>query len=101
MVSIIKYKGKTSKLKHDPNFPEIEFLLDTGATICIINLATWNVIKQIIHIDENNLNISQTTKIQTANNELLPTNGLLHVILFLIKENPFTLNLTFAIANTK
>ena len=33
----LNIKAKTSKLKQDPNFLEIEFLLDTGATICIIN----------------------------------------------------------------
>ena len=64
-------------------------------------LATWNAIKQILRIDENNLDTSQQTKLRTANNDLLPTNGLLHLNLFPIKENPFTLNLTFAIANTK
>ena len=97
----LNIKAKTSKLKQDPNFLEIEFLLDTGATICIINLATWNAIKQILRIDETNLDTSQQTKLRTANNDLLPTNGLLHLNLFPIKENPFTLNLTFAIANTK
>ena len=42
----LNIKAKTSKLKQDPNFLEIEFLLDTGATICIINLATWNAINK-------------------------------------------------------
>ena len=88
-------------MKQYPNFLEIEFLLDTGATICILNLATWNAIKQILRIDETNLDTSQQTKLRTANNDLLPTNGLLHLNLFPIKEKSFTLNLTFAIANTK
>ena len=78
----LNIKAKTSKLKRDPNFLEVEFLLDTGATICIINLATWNAIKQILRIDENNLDTSQQTKLRTANIELLPTNGLLHLYLF-------------------
>ena len=57
--------------------------------------------KQILHIDESNLDTSQQTKLRTANNELLPTNGLLHLNLFPIKENSslLTLHLQLLILN--
>ena len=97
----LNVKAKTSKLKPDPNFLEIEFLIDTGATICILNQTTWNAIKDLLHINEKNLDQTTNTQLRTANNDLLPTVGLLHFHLFPIKEHPSTINDTFAIADTK
>ena len=36
---------KTPTQETEPNFLEIEFLSDTGATICILNTQTWNAMK--------------------------------------------------------
>ena len=89
-------EAKPSKQKSEPNYLEVEFLLYTGATICIIN-----AIKRTKVISENDLDTTESTKLRTASNELLPTKGLLHLNLFPMKNHPFTLRLTFAIADTK
>ena len=45
----LKVPWKKSTKKLDPNFLEVEVLLNTGATISILNSPTWNAIKTHLH----------------------------------------------------
>ena len=44
---------RSARIKTEPDFLEIEFSLDTGATISILNSPTLNAIKTHLHQSEN------------------------------------------------
>ena len=64
---------KRSTHKSEPNFLEIEFLLDTGAIISILDPPSGNAIKIHLHQSKNESETDHQTKLRTAINQLILT----------------------------
>ena len=87
--------------ENEPNFLEIEFLLDTGATNCFSKIQTWNASKTYLSPSKYELNRDNDTKLRTTNSQSLPTECLVKHRLLPFRDHHATLTITFSIVDTK
>ena len=85
----------------ETKFFEIEFLLQTGANICILYTQIWTSIKTYLSPSKHELKQDVDTKLRTASSQLLPPEGIVKLTLNPFRDHHATLTTTFAIADTK
>ena len=87
--------------KFQPNFLDIELLLDTGAVICILNTQTWNATMTYHLPSRKELKQEVDATLGTAKNQLLPSEGKVKLTLLSFGAHDAKLTITFRIADTK
>ena len=88
----VPFKKPIPKVK--PKFHVINFFLDTGAIICILHTQktqSWNAKKTSLSLSKCELKQFVHTKSRNANSELLPTEGVVRLALFPLRDHQATL----------
>ena len=97
----LKTPLKKPTQKIELNFLKIEFLLDTGATICILTTQTWIATETYLTPFKYELKQDVVTESRTTNTQLLPAECLIKFTFLPFREHQATLTIRFATAETK
>ena len=97
----LKVPSKKRTQKLEKIFPEVEFVLNTGATISILNSLTRNAIKTQLHQSKYEHKIDPETKLGTANVHLISTKGMVDFTLLPLRDHSASSAVTFSIGDTK
>ena len=76
---------KKSTKKSEPGLFELEFLLDTGASLSILKSPTWNAIKIHSHHPKYQEEKHSQTKLGTENKQLISINGRVELAVHLLE----------------